>query len=194
MGDSRSTPFSGEDITALLRELQAGDGRALDRLTPLLYDELRRIARHKLRFERANHTLNTTALVHEAYLQLVKQEDTTWQSRVHFMAVASKVMRRILLTYAERRRAQKRGGGRQKVPLEDIHAVITDERADELIALDEALDRLAAFDEKGAQMVQYRFFGGLTQKEIGEVMGMSERTVRRHWVVAKSWIHREVQR
>ena len=165
----------------------------MDQLTPLLYDELRRLAHPKLCYERKHHTLNTTALVHEAYLKLVDQTRASWQSRAHFLAAAAQTMRYILLHYAERRRALKRGGDAQKVPFDDVHDEITEERADELLALDETIQRLADFDPQGAQIVEYRFFGGLTQPEIGEVMGLSERTVRRRWLRAKAWIQRELQ-
>ena len=181
------------DITALLADVQAGDREAVDRLTPLLYNELRRLAHRKLCYERKHHTLNTTALVHEAYLKLVDQTRSSWQSRAHFMAAAAQTMRYILLHYAERRRALKRGGDAQKVPFDDVHDEITEERAEELLALDETMQRLADFDPQGAQIVEYRFFGGLTQPEIGEVMGLSERTVRRRWLRAKAWIQREMQ-
>lgn len=181
-----------EDLTAILNQLDDGDEVVANQLVPIVYDELRRIAHNKLRFERGNHTLNTTALVHEAYLKMNRKEGKTWQSRVHFMAVASTVMRHILINYAEMKRAVKRGSGATHVSIDDVPIAIDDERAEELIALDEALKKLNAFDENGAKMVEYRFFGGLTQKEIAEVMGISERTVRRHWIVAKSWIKREV--
>lgn len=182
-----------DDVTALLMRLREGDAAALDRLTPLLYDELRQLAHRKLRYERDGHTLNTTALVHEAYLGLVDGRRATWQDRAHFMAAAAQTMRYILLHYAERRRALKRGGGASHVSLDDTHPVLTDERADELLALGEALDRLAAFDPEGARIVEYRFFAGLTQSEIAAVTGLSERTVRRHWVRAKTWMRRELQ-
>ena len=182
-----------QDITALLADVQAGRREAIDQLTPLLYDELRRLAHQKLYYERAHHTLNTTALVHEAYLELVDQTRVSWQSRAHFMAAAAQSMRYILLHYAERRRALKRGGNAKKVSFDEVHDEITDERADELLVLDETIKRLADFDAQGAQIVEYRFFGGLTQPEIAEVMGLSERTVRRRWQRAKAWIRREVQ-
>lgn len=181
-----------QDVTALLANLQAGDTSAMDELAPLLYDELRRLAHRKLRYERSNHTLNTTALVHEAYLSLVDQTEAAWQSRAHFMAAAAKTMRYILLHYAEKRRALKRGGGVPNVSLDEVHDAITDERAEELIALDEAVQRLAEFDPQGATIIEYRFYSGLTQKEVAEVLGLSERTVRRHWRRAKTWVKREL--
>ncbi len=185
--------MQSQEVTALLADLQAGRQSAMNQLAPLLYDELRRLAHHKLRYERAHHTLNTTALVHEAYLGLVEQTQATWQSRAHFLAAAAQTMRFILLHYAEKRRALKRGGEAVGVPLDDLHEAITEERADELLALNEALKRLADFDPQGASIVAYRYFAGLTQGEIAEVMGLSERTVRRRWLRAKTWIRRELQ-
>ena len=182
-----------DDVTMLLASWRAGDERAMQRLTPLLYDELRRIAHGKLRYERGDHTLNTTALVHEAYLGLVDQTQATWQSRAHFLAAAAQTMRHVLLHYAEKRRALKRGGGLQPLALDEVPEAFTDARADEMIALDEALNRLASFDPEGAQIVEYRYFAGLTQDEVAEVLGISERTVRRHWVRAKTWIKRDLQ-
>ena len=193
MNDLHPDRDRAEEITAILNELGRQEGGITDQFVPLVYDELKKIARSKLRFERKGHTLNTTALVHEAYVKLSKQDQTQWQSRVHFMAVASTVMRRVLINYAESRNAQKRGGGNADLNIDDIPIAIDEERADEILSLDEALKKLADFDKQGAQMIEYRFFGGLSQKEIAEVMGISERTVRRQWVVAKSWIKREIE-
>lgn len=185
-------PEPRQELTKLLNQIQGGDARAVDRLTPVLYTELRHLARQKLYFERRNHTLNTTALVHEAYLHLVDQRQVTWESRAHFLAIAATIMRRILLSYAARRKTLKRGGDAARVPLDEIHEAISEARADELLALDEALLRFAAFDKRGAQIVEYRYFAGLTQKEIAEVLGISERTVRRTWFMAKAWLIREL--
>jgi RNA polymerase sigma-70 factor, ECF subfamily len=188
------------EITRLLQQVsQGGGGRdAFDRLIPLVYGELVALARHRLRRERQGHTLDTAALVHEAYLKLVDQTRAEWRSRHHFFAVASEAMRRILIDYAKQRRAEKRGGGHGHLPLDEAGDVpsggglLAEQQAEELIALDEALTRLAEFNPRGAQIVQYRFFGGLSHEEIADVLGASERTVRRSWTVAKAWLRREL--
>lgn len=190
-------PSPSGDVTELLRDASRGSREAFDQLLPLVYDELRRTAHGRLRSERAGHTLDTTGLVHEAWLRLVDQTRTEWQSRAHFFAVASDAMRRILIDYARRSLASKRGAGAQRVPLDDAMdhdalLVMPDEQADELLALDEAMARLAVFNPQGAQVVQYRFFGGLTTDEIGAVLGISERTARRAWTVARAWLRREL--
>jgi RNA polymerase sigma factor (TIGR02999 family) len=167
-------------------------------LLPLVYQELSAIARGRLRHESTGHTLNTQALVHEAYLKLVNQNRTAWTSRNHFFAVASEAMRRILIDYAKRHRAAKRGGQDRQVALDHAtevpnpDGVFSPEQATEMLALDEALSRLAAFNPQGATVVQYRFFGGLTTEEVAQVMGLSERTVRRAWTVAKAWLRQEI--
>jgi RNA polymerase sigma factor (TIGR02999 family) len=186
-------------ITALLDAAAGGNREAFDRLLPLVYDELKQVARGRLRLERPGHTLDTTALVHEAYFRLVGQTRTAWNGRHHFFAVASEAMRRILVDYAKRRRAAKRGGARVHLPLDEAGHVpagesLTDGQVDELLALDGALRRLADFNPRGAQVVQYRYFGGLSLAEIGHLTGTSERTVRRTWTVAKAWLRREVER
>lgn len=186
------------DISQLLNELSNGKPDAFDRLLPRIYGELKVMARHRLRAERADHTLNTTALVHEAYLKLVDQTRVEWRGRQHFFAVAAEAMRRILVDYARHRRTAKRGGDQRHVPLDEAEALastdeaLTIEQADELLALDEALERLAAFNAQGARVVQYRFFGGLGHDQIAELLGVSERTVRRSWMVAKAWLRREL--
>jgi RNA polymerase sigma factor (TIGR02999 family) len=183
-------------ITALLEEAARGSREAFDRLLPLVYDELKRVARGRLRLERPGHTLDTTALVHEAYFRLVGQTRTAWSGRQHFFAVASEAMRRILVDYAKARRAAKRGGGRLQVPLEQAASVaesLTDDQVDELLALDDALRRLADFNPRGAQVVQYRYFGGLALADIGRLTGMSDRTIRRAWTAARAWLRREVE-
>jgi RNA polymerase sigma factor (TIGR02999 family) len=193
------SPKSDEpgDITRLLREVSQGNRDAFDRLVPLVYGELSVLARHKLRSEQAGHTLNTTALVHEAYLKLVDQTRAEWHGRHQFFAVASEAMRRILIDYAKRRKAGKRGGGKVDVPLDEAADLpsgdlFADEQAEEVLALDEALTRLAAFNPQGAKIVQYRFFGGLSNEEVAELLGTSARTVRRSWTVAKAWLRREL--
>lgn len=180
-------------ITRLLEEASDGSEEAAHRLLPLVYDELHAIAHRHLAGERPGHTLNTTALVHEAYIKLADQDRTTWQNRLHFYAVASTAMRRILLNYAERRSAQKRGGGAPHVPLEDVEEFLGEREAEKLVALDEALDRLKDFNPRGADVVVYRFFGGLTHDEIAELLGTSTVTVRRSWSTAKSWLRRELR-
>jgi len=174
-----------------LIEMREGDPEAIDRLMPLVYDELRALAHHKLRFERPDHTLNTTALVHEAYVRLVDQRQVQWQGRTHFIAIAAQAMRRILVNYAEKRNAAKRGGQLARIPLHRS-LVFTEERSDELLALDEALTRMEGFNERGCRVVEYRFFGGLTHEEIAEVMGLSVRTVERTWRMAKQWLRLEM--
>jgi RNA polymerase sigma factor (TIGR02999 family) len=186
------------EVSLLLRQASHGDNTAFARLFPLVYDELKQLARTKLRFEREGHTLNTTALVHEAYLKLVGQTEVEWQSRSHFFAVASQAMRRILVDHARQRGAAKRGGSSVRVPLEMAEQVgvgespFSHEEAEGLIALDAALERLGQFNPRGASVVEYRFFGGLPFREIGEVLGVSEVTARRAWTMAKTWLRREL--
>ena len=188
----RKAPGKRHEVTALLRQAADGDSDAFDRLVPLVYEELKRLAGSRLKSERDGHTLDATALVHEAYLHLVDQTRVQWQSRSHFFAIASRAMRRILIDYAKMKNAAKRGGGVPALSLEAAAELLTDQRADELVALDEALDRLADFDERGAQVVQYRFFGGLENQEIADLLGVSEVTVRRSWTMAKAWLRREL--
>ena len=176
------------DITALLANLRGGDEAAVDALLPLVYDELQALARGQLRGEREGHTLNPTALVHEAYLKLVGQ-DANWQNRAHFFGIASLAMRRVLVHYARRRAAEKRGGGVAAVTLEE-EAVAHEAPAEELLALDEALTRLGEIAERPAKVVELRFFGGLTQEEAAEALGVSVPTVQRDWQTAKAWLGR----
>lgn len=178
-------------ITDRLLELRDGGDAAMGRLFPLVYDQLRAVAHNALRGERTDHTLATTDLVHEAYLKLVDQTRVQWADRKHFFAVASQAMRRILVDYARRHGAAKRGGNRPPVTL-DESAMSVDDRADTLVALDEALGRLSELDERLARVVECRFFGGLTEDETAEVLGVTARTVRRDWVKAKGWLYREL--
>ena len=187
-----TTETGSGDVTRLLAEASGGNVEALNDLFPLVYDELRRIAHQRLRRERPGHTLSTTALVHEAYLKLAEQKRVEWQSRAHFYAVASHAMRRILVNYAEARRAGKRGGGAEHVPLEEALVALDDAQLDELLAIDEALDRLKAFNPRGAEVVVHRFFGGLGHEDIAEALGVSVVTVRRSWTVAKAWLRKEL--
>jgi RNA polymerase sigma-70 factor (ECF subfamily) len=181
------------DVTQLLADLQGGRADAAPQLIQLVYDELHRLARGQMRHERADHTLQATALVHEAYLRLVNQPQRTWQNRAHFIAVAAQVMRRILVDYARARRTSKRGSAPHKVPLEEP-LVFTEEQSDDLVSLDEALERLAQFDKRQSRVVELRFFGGLTVDETAEVLGISSKTVKRDWTVARAWLHREVRK
>ena len=182
---------SHPDITGLVIDLRSGSPSAVDDLFPLVYEELRRIAHFHLSGERQDHTLSTTALVHEVYIKLVDQTRTGWQDRAHFCAVASKAMRRILIDYARRRNAQKRGGSKSPISLDD-REVAMKEKAAILVSLDEALDRLGDFDPRSAQVVEMRFFGGLSEQEIAEVTEVSVRTVRRDWAKARAWLYKEL--
>jgi RNA polymerase sigma-70 factor, ECF subfamily len=182
---------SPENITRMLGELRAGRREAESRLLEAVYPELRRIAAHYMQGERAGHTLQPTALVNEAYLELVGQGDVDWRNRSHFFGVAAQLMRRILVNYARRKKAQKREGKRQRVELSDTVAIAED-RLDEIIAVDAALDRLAEWDPRQAKVVEMRFFAGLTEEETAEALGVSPRTVKRDWTVAKAWLHSEL--
>jgi RNA polymerase sigma-70 factor (ECF subfamily) len=179
-------------VTTLLRAWRGGDQAAFGRLTPLVYDELRRRARHYLRGERPNHTLTPTALVHEVYLRMVNIAQVDWRDRTHFLALAARQMRRILVDSARARRYQKRGGGALTVTFEDGLAGST--RSPDLIALDDALDALALQDARKARVVELRFFGGLTNEEIAAVLGISTDTVTRDWQMAKLWLRREMKK
>ena len=184
-------PPSREDVTQLLIAYGRGDRQAMDRLLPMVYSELHRIAARQMRHERADHTLNATALVHEVYLKLMDQNQVSWQNRAHFFAIAARAMRQVLISYARKHNAEKRGGGAPNTLL-DGKEIALSERADELIALDEALTRLAGFDERLAQVVEYRFFGGLTIEETAAVLDVSTMTVKRDWNKAKAWLYREL--
>ena len=176
------------DITALLARIDAGEPGAVDAILPHVYGELEQMARRQLRGERRNHTLDTSALVHEAYVRLVAQDESGWQNRAHFLGVAALAMRRILMNYARQRAAEKRGGGQPLATFDD-GAQGRVARSDELLALDEALTRLAERSERAARVVELWFFGGLTQTEIAEVLGISEPTVRRDWRAARAWLN-----
>jgi RNA polymerase sigma factor (TIGR02999 family) len=180
-----------QQITMLLGRLNAGEANAVDQLMPVVYEQLRRMADAQLRRERANHTLNATALVHEAYLKLVDQNRVSWKDRAHFYAFAARAMRRILINYARNRLAKKRGGG-QVIATFDDDEIGRESRAEELIALDDALERLKKLNERHSRVVEYRFFAGLSQEEIAEVLGVSVPTVRRDWRLARAWLSREL--
>jgi len=179
------------EVTQFLADLQDGRPDAASKLLPLVYEELRRLAGQQMRQERADHTLQATALVHEAYLRLVNHPDRSWQSRAHFISVAAQVMRRILIDYARGRRAAKRGHEPHKVSLEEP-LLFSEEQSEDLLALNAALERLAQFDERVSRIVELRFFGGLTVEEAAEVLGVSPKTVKRDWSVARAWLHREL--
>lgn len=172
-------------------DLSAGNHGVIDDLMPLVYDQLRQLAQRQLRRERSNHTLNTTSLVHEAYLKLIDQSKVSWQNRAHFFAIAAQAMRRILINYANKRKADKRGGGEPLATFNE-QSMIRETRADELLVLDEALTELEKSNQRLSKVVEYRFFGGLTQGEIAEVMGISVPTVRRDWRLARAWLSREL--
>lgn len=180
------------DVTSLLVASSQGDQEALDKLLPLVYAELRRIAERYLHRERQDHTLQPTALVHEAYLRLIDQT-VSWQNRAHFFGVAAEMMRRILIDHARKAQARKRGSGGIKLALDEAINV-TDERASELIALDDALKALAEFDAQKSRIVELRFFGGLSIEETAEVMEIGTATVIRQWRMAKAWLYHEVSK
>jgi len=180
------------EITGLLVDWSNGDQAALDKLLPLVEQELHRLAHNYMRRENADHMLQTTALVNEAYLRLVDQKKTHWQNRAHFYAIAAKIMRRILLNYARDQHRQKRGGKAIQVSLSGVQ-VLSFQRPEELIALDEALDRLAALDGRKAHVVELKYFGGLDMDEIAEVLHVAPITVMRDWKFAKAWMFREIK-
>lgn len=182
-----------ENITQLLEELTGGNHAAVDALMPLVYDELHQVAHMQLRKERRNHTLNATALVHEAYFKLVDQTKVNWQNRAHFFAIASQAMRRILINYAYQRKAQKRGGEDVKITFVDEN-IMRESKPEELLALDEALNKLKLINERQSKIIEYWFFVGLTHEEIAEVLGISVPTVRRDWRLARAWLSRELKK
>jgi RNA polymerase sigma factor (TIGR02999 family) len=183
---------SPQEITQLLLSWSKGDREALDRLIPLVHPELKRLARRYMARENPGHTLQTSALINEAYLRLVDHQNVKWQDRAHFFAAAAQVMRHILIDHARRHRYGKRGGGAQHLPLDDV-AVVSQQRATQLVALDAALTRLAAVDPRKSRIVELRFFGGLTIEETAEVMELSPVTVSREWRSAKAWLHVEIR-
>ncbi len=186
MGDVR------EDVTQVLEQLRKGDERAADKLLPLVYDEFRALARHYLAQERGNHTLQPTALVHEAYMKLVDQTRVDWQGRSHFFAVAAQAMRRILVDHARARMREKRGGGRARVTLDDAVA-LSPQKDEDVLALDEALEKLAKLDARQAKVVELRFFGGLNVDEVAAALNVSKRTVEGDWTFARAWLSRELR-
>ena len=187
-----------ETVTQLLVAMHEGDQRAVDALFPLVYDELRALARRKRQGWHGDQTLNTTALIHEAYLKLVGQPERAWEGRTHFFSVASKAMRHVLINYAESRKRQKRGGDQPKVSLEAMQELmgldvgVSEEQAEIVLALDEALRRLEQIDPRQGRIVECRFFGGLTIQETADVLGISPATVKRSWIMAQAWLYREL--
>ena len=184
-------PTRGE-ITALLQEAGAGGREAFDALFAAMYAELYQLAQGQRHRWDGDHTLNPTSLVHEAYLKLVDQNSVEWNDRNHFLAVAARVVRHILINYAERKRAAKRGGGQEGVPVEDANP-LTEEAAEEVLALHEALERLETVNERQAKVVEARFFGGFTLEETGALLDISAATVKRDWLMASAWLHREIE-
>jgi RNA polymerase sigma-70 factor, ECF subfamily len=179
------------DVTQLLVAWSNGDQAARDQLMPVVYEELHRLARRYMRRESPGHTLQTSALVNEAFLRLVDQRNVHWQNRAHFFAIAAQMMRRILVDYARSRSFAKRGGGERALPL-DEGLIVSEERSAEVVAVHEALEELAKFDARKSQIVELRFFGGLTIDETAEVLGISPGTVMSNWTVAKAWLRREI--
>ena len=180
-------------MTQLLTEWRAGNDAALNELTPLVYEDLRRLAHRHMRGQRPDHTLQATALVNEVYLRLADQTNPSWQNRAHFFAVAARAMRQILVNYAESYRAQKRGGGAVKVGLDET-ALVSAEQSSELVDLHEALEKLATQDSRKAEVVELKYFGGLNYDEIADVLKISSHTVRRDWEFARTWLYTQLQR
>jgi RNA polymerase sigma-70 factor, ECF subfamily len=185
--------FSQLDVTVLLSELSRGNKDAVEKLTPLIYDELKRLARSYMRRERPDHTLQATGLVHEAYLKLVQQENIAWESRSHFFGIAAHLMRQILIDHARAHLCQKRGGALNFVPLNEALA-FSPEKSEELVRLDEALKHLSAIDARQGKVVELRFFGGLSVEETAEYLKVSPKTVKRDWALAKRWLLMEMRR
>lgn len=180
------------DVTSLLNKLAAGDQAVAAELVPLVYEELRRLAAFRLRQERPNHTLQATALVHEAYMKLAAQKKTKWQNRAQFFGVAAQVMRRILVDYARGQQRIKRGGKQQKLSLDEV-LLVSGERSEEVLSVHESLSRLESLDARQARIVELRYFGGLTVEEIAEVVGISAKTVMRELKVAKAWLYGDLK-
>lgn len=182
-----SAPSPQQQVTQLLCDWRNGDSAALERLIPLVQPELRRLAHHYMSQERPGHTLQTTALLDDAFIQLTDKPSPQWQNRAHFFAVSAQLMRRIMIDHARQRQALKRGGGSVRVTLDDA-AAVTQTRANELLALDEALEKLSSFDRRKADVVEMRYFGGLTMEEIAEVLKIHVNTVMRDWTAARAWL------
>jgi RNA polymerase sigma-70 factor, ECF subfamily len=181
-----------DDITVLLNQLTRGKSEVAEQLMPLIYRELRRLASAHLRRERSNHTLQATALVNEAFLRLIEHHDCSWQNRNHFFSIASTMMRRVLVDYARRRSRQKRGGGETPVEFEE-EMFLSEQRSTEILELDNALERLRGLEPRQMRVVELRYFGGLSIDQAADVLGVSPKTVKRDWNVAKAWLHRELK-
>jgi len=186
-----AAPVPQQEVTDLLARWSDGDAAALEKLTPLVYEELRRLAHRQMSTERSGHTLQTTAVVNEAYLRLADQTNPRWQNRAHFFAVAARAMRQILVSYARNQHAQKRGGGAFKVDLDEA-ALVSPEESKEIVDLHEALEQLSALDSRKARVVELKYFGGLNYDEMAEVLKVSPVTVRRDWRFAKAWLYTEL--
>src|SRR5207244_6673911 len=186
-----ASAVSQQEVTGLLTRWSQGDDAALAELTPLVYEELRRLAHHQMSGQRPNHTLQTTGLVNEAYLRLADQTNPSWQNRAHFFAVAARAMRQILVNYAESHRSQKRGGGALKVELDDV-ALVSPEESKEIVNLHEEMERMATLNYRQAQVVELKYFGGLNYDEMAEVLKISRVTARRDWEFAKAWLYAEL--
>ena len=184
---------NSQNITRMLKDWSGGNREALDKLLPFVYTELHRQASRYLRRERNDHTLQTTALINEAYMKLIDQSEVEWQNRAHFFAIAAQTMRRILVDYARTRKREKRGGDDVKLQLDDAMNVSAKEKSIDLVALDEALNRLAEFDERQARVVELRYFSGMTEEETAEVLSVSPATVRRDWNMAKAWLFHQLK-
>lgn len=190
---SRNPSFPRHEITSLLAEWGSGNQAALDKLYPLVYQELRRMAHRYMKRERRGHTLQTSALINEAYLRLVNQKNVHWANRAHFFGISAKIMRRILIDHARGHRYAKRRGGEWKISLDEV-PVLASERSRELLLLDEALTSLAEIDARRSKVVELRFFGGLSNEEIASVLNISPNTVTRDWNMARAWIYKELSR
>jgi RNA polymerase sigma factor (TIGR02999 family) len=187
-----ATAYCANEISRLLHAWSGGDRNALDDLLPLVYEELHRQAHRFLRRERQNHTLQTTALIHEAYLKLVEQNRVNWQNREHFFAISANVMRRILVNWANARQRKKRGGTAETVGMDESMLIVANQSEVDLLGLDEALTRLGRMDKQQEQIVELRYFSGLTIEETAEVLGVSPATIKRDWRMTKAWLHREL--
>jgi RNA polymerase sigma-70 factor (ECF subfamily) len=185
-------PNTQHDLTQMLIRLTEGNTEVVNEILPVIYDELRSLAGNYLRRERENHTLQPTALVHEAYLKLIDQKNVRWQNRAHFFGIAANIMRRILVDHARKHTAEKRGGAGENLPLEDELIIVSEGKSAELLALDEALENLAKIDPQKSKIVELRYFGGLSVEETAEVLGVSEITVKRHWRMAKAWLYGQI--
>lgn len=179
-------------LTRLLAEHAQGHPAAWDQIIPILYEDLRRVARQRLRFDRRSHTLSTTALVHECYLRLLDNRQLTAADRDQFLAAASQTMRRVIVDYARHKKRQKRGGGQEAVPFDETAHWLDEREIEEVLSIDTALDRLAALDERAARVIELRFFGGLSLEETAQVLGVSGKTAQRAWVAARAWLRKEI--